>query len=195
MFTAPDIFTQFFFSRTIFTQKQNSHIALIKEKYKVHSFVLDFMELPMDTLVSEEDILVLITNFVKTEINLNNNPLMFREDNREFNLIGKLAILFQKIFEIKKIRENLPNDYIFPTFLRYSDIINYVKYCIFTINDVKLILNKNLFRKKSFIDYLAHQRIKLFDSITKDDKVLNKNSVAIKVFGNPYLWRFILKYL
>jgi len=195
MFDAPDIFTQFFYSRAIFTQKQTNYIDPIKEKYTVHSFMLDFMELPMNTLVSKGDILGSINNFVKTEINININRLMIREDNREFNLIGKLAILFQKIFEIKKIRENLPNDYIFPTYLRYVDIMNYLKYCIFSISDVKLFLDKNLFRKKSFIDYLAHQRIKLFDSITKNDIVLNKNSIVVKVFSNPFFWRHFLEYL
>ena len=195
MFNAPDIFTQFFYSRSIFTQKQTNHIDPIKKKYTVHSFVLDFMELQMNTLVSKGDILDSINNFVQIEINLNNNPLMFREDPREFNLIGKLNILFQKIFEIKKIRENLPNDYIFPTYLRYVDIMNYLKYCIFTISDVKLILDKNLFKKKSFIEFLAYQRIKIFDSITKDDKILNKNSIAIKVFSNPFFLRYFLEYL
>ena len=195
MFNAPDIFTQFFYSRSIFTQKQTNHIDPIKKKYTVHSFVLDFMELQMNTLVSKGDILDSINNFVQIEINLNNNPLMFREDPREFNLIGKLNILFQKIFEIKKIRENLPNDYIFPTYLRYVDIMNYLKYCIFTISDVKLILDKNLFKKKSFIEFLVYQRIKIFDSITKDDKILNKNSIAIKVFSNPFFLRYFLEYL
>ena len=195
MFNAPDIFTQFFYSRSIFTQKQTNHIDPIKKKYTVHSFVLDFMEFQMNTLVSKGDILDSINNFVQIEINLNNNPLMFREDPREFNLIGKLNILFQKIFEIKKIRENLPNDYIFPTYLRYVDIMNYLKYCIFTISDVKLILDKNLFKKKSFIEFLVYQRIKIFDSITKDDKILNKNSIAIKVFSNPFFLRYFLEYL
>ena len=174
---------------------QNNLINPINKKCKVHSFVLEFMELPIDTLVSKGEILASLTKFVKIEINVNSNPLMFREDRREFNLIGKLNFLFQKIFEIKKLRENLPNDYIFPTFLRYTDFMNYVKYCIFAISDVKLILDKNLFRRKSFIEYLAYQGIKIFDSITQDDKLCNKNGTVVKVFSNPFLWRLILDYL
>lgn len=172
---------------------QTNKINPINKKCKVHSFVLEFMELPIDTLVSRGEILVSLTIFVKIEIN--SNPFMFREDRREFNLIGKLNILFQKIFEIKKIRENLPNDYIFPTFLRYTDFMNYVKYCFFSISDVKLILDKNLFRRKPFVEYLAYQGIKIFDSITQDDKVCNKNGTVVKVFSNPFLWREILDYL
>lgn len=167
----------------------------INKKCKVYPFVLEYMELPINTLVSKADILGSLTNFVKIELKVNNNPLMFREDRREFNVIGKLNILFQKIFEIKKMRENLPNNYIFPDFLRYIDIIKYLKYCVFTISDVKLILDKNLFRKKSFIEYLAYEGIKIFDSITQDDKVRNKNSTVVKVLSNPYLWRLILDYL
>jgi hypothetical protein len=56
-------------------------------------------------------------------------------------------------------------------------------------------LDKNLFRKKSFIEYLAYQKIKIFDSITTDDKVLDKNLIFTKIFSNPFLWREILHYL
>ena len=107
---------------------KNNLINPINKKCEVYPFVLEFMELPVDTLVSKAEIFSSFTNFVKIE--LNSNPLMFREDRREFNLIGKLDILFQKIFEIKKMRENLPNDYIFPDFLRYIDFMQYIKYCM-----------------------------------------------------------------
>jgi len=73
--------------------------------------------------------------------------------------------------------------------------VKYLKYCSFVQKDVKLFLDKNLFRKKSFIEYLAYKQIKIFDSITKDDKILNTNNIFIKVFGNPFLWRELLLYL
>jgi len=34
-----------------------------------------------------------------------------------------------------------------------------------------------------------------FDSITKNDIVLNKNSIVVKVFSNPFFWRHFLEYL
>ena len=83
----------------------------------------------------------------------------------------------------------------FPTFLKYTDLVKYLKYCSSTLQDVKLFLNKNLFRKKSFIEYLVYQKIKIFDSITKDDKILNPNNILIKILSNPFLLREILHYL
>jgi nicotinic acid phosphoribosyltransferase len=91
--------------------------------------------------------------------------------------------------------ERLPNDYVFPTFLKYTDLVKYLKYCSSISQEIKLFLDKNLFRKKSFIEYLAYKQIKIFDSITKDDKVLNPNNILIKILSNPFLWREILHYL
>lgn len=167
----------------------------VNRKRIVYPFVLEFMELPENTLVGYSEILAYVLNFVKREKKVNNNPLILREDNREFNLTGTLNIFFQNIFEIKKFRENTYNDNIFPTFLKYFDVIKYLKYCSSTLQDIKLFLNKNLFRKKSFIEYLAYKHIKIFNSISEDYKILNTNNIFIKVFGNLFLWREILHYL
>jgi hypothetical protein len=175
--------------------RQKNENSSFYRKRIVYPFVLEFMNLPDNTLVGNDEILVSLSNFVKREKTINNNHLILREDNREFNLIGTLNIFFQNIYEIKKFRENIPNDYVFPTFLKYTDLVKYLKYCSSTLQDVKLFLNKNLFRKKSFIEYLVYQKIKIFDSITKDDKILNPNNILIKILSNPFLWREILHYL
>jgi hypothetical protein len=179
---------------TVPPRPKNENSSFFRKRF-VYPFVLEFMELPDNTLVGNDEILVSLSNFVKREKTINNNHLILREDNREFNLIGTLNIFYQNIYEIKKFRENISDNTIFPTFLRYTDLAKYLKYCSSTLHDVKLFLDKTLFKKKSFIEYLAYKQIKIFDSITKDDKVLNTNNIFIKVFSNPFLWRELLLYL
>jgi hypothetical protein len=87
--------------------RQKNENSSFYRKRIVYPFVLEFMELPENTLVGNDEILVSLSNFVKREKTINNNPLILREDNREFNLIGTLNIFFQNIFEIKKFRENI----------------------------------------------------------------------------------------
>jgi hypothetical protein len=78
--------------------RQKNENSSFYRKRIVYPFVLEFMELPANTLVGNDEILVSLSNFVKREKTINNNPLFLREDRREFNLIGTLNIFYQNIY-------------------------------------------------------------------------------------------------
>ena len=104
------------------TDKEKS---AIHKKLPVHPFLLKFMKLEPNTLVSRSDALTAITGFVKEE-KLKNPAIIVENDKRSFKLIGELKKLFDKICYVKWL-ENL--DVHIPSQISYPQILSYVKYC------------------------------------------------------------------
>ena len=114
-------------------KKTNENCA-IKKEADTYPEILQFMKLPENTKVSNTDVLRAINAFVKIEKS-NNNPdiWVYKEDGKvngkSFKLIGDLKILFDFIRKQKVERDDMKSDDKFPTQLKYTDIMSYLKYC------------------------------------------------------------------
>ena len=115
--------------------KENFAINKENETYKE---VLSFMKLDENTNVSKAQILQEINAFVKKEKTANNPDIFFEGDNRRFNLIGDLKVLFEFIKKQMIKRGDLGNSDEFPKDLAYTQIMKYLKYCFpETVKDKK----------------------------------------------------------
>jgi hypothetical protein len=111
--------------------------AAIHKKLPVHPFLLKFMSLEPNTLVSRSDSLAAITGFVKQEKLKNNPEIIVSDDKRSFKLIGDLKILFDNI-QIVMNSKNLLEGKTFPTELKYTQIMQYMTHCFVKADDVVL---------------------------------------------------------
>lgn len=109
----------------------NKEKAAIHKKLYVHPFLLEFMKLPKDTMVSRSDALTAITGYVKEEKS-KNPDINVENDKKSFKLIGDLALLFKGIQSVM-LKSNIVED--IPTQIRYTDIMKYMSHC-FVKNDV-----------------------------------------------------------
>jgi hypothetical protein len=115
--------------------KENFAINKENETYKE---ILSFMKLPENTNVSKAHILQEINAFIKKEKTANNQEIFFEGDNRRFNLIGDLKVLFEFIKKQMIKRGDLGNSDEFPKDLAYTQIMKYLKYCFpETVKDKK----------------------------------------------------------
>ena len=104
---------------------------------KVHDFATEFIGCSKGTLVSPYEIFNTVDIYVKE------NSAETRGFNREIIIFGKLDIFFQNIFRIKKYCENLPDNYIYPISIRWSSLLNYMKYCHFS-EQIDLLLKETI---------------------------------------------------
>jgi hypothetical protein len=101
----------------------------INKELSTYKEVLIFMKRPENTFVSKGNILQSINSFIKNEKNNNNTEIFVEGDNRKFNLIGDLKILFNFIRENMIERGDIKESDDFPKQLSYIDIMKYLKYC------------------------------------------------------------------
>lgn len=101
--------------------------AAIHKKLNVHPFLLSFMKLEPNTLVSRSDALTAITGYVKVE-KLNNPDIILSNDKKTFKLIGDLKPLFDGIENVMKSK-NLLTDTQMPTAIKYTQIMQYMTHC------------------------------------------------------------------
>jgi hypothetical protein len=116
--------------------------AAIHKKLPVHPFLLNFMNLEPNTLVSRSDSLAAITGFVKQEKIKNNPEIIVSDDKRSFKLIGDLKVLFDNI-QIVMNNKNLLEGKTFPTELKYTQIMQYMTHCFIKADDVNVNVNVN----------------------------------------------------
>ena len=105
--------------------------AAIHKKLEVYPYVLTFMNLPDNTMVSRADVLTAITSFVKSEKAIEPDMITCKDDKRSFYIIGKLKTFFDGISNImksKNIEEEVPSQ------IKFTQIMKYMKYC-FVKND------------------------------------------------------------
>lgn len=104
------------------TDKEKS---AIHKKLTVQPFLLNFMKLEPNTLVSRSDALTAITGFVKQE-KLKNPDIIVDNDKRSFKLIGELKTLFDGIGNIMKSKNLIDAT---PTQIKYTQIMQYMTHC------------------------------------------------------------------
>jgi hypothetical protein len=107
------------------TDKEKS---AIHKKLPVQPFLLSFMKLPADTLVSRSDALTAITNFVKDE-KIKNPSIIVTDDKRSFHIIGDLKILFNGIEKIMRSKNLIDEKQQIPTQIKYTQIMQYMTHC------------------------------------------------------------------
>lgn len=101
--------------------------AAIHKKLGVHPFLLNFMKLEPNTLVSRSDALTAITGYVKQE-KIKNPDIILSTDKKTFKLIGELKPLFDGIKDVMKSK-NLLTDTEMPTEIKYTQIMQYMTHC------------------------------------------------------------------
>lgn len=107
------------------TDKEKS---AIHKKLPVQPFLLSFMKLPSETLVSRSDALTAITNFVKEE-KIKNPSIIVADDKRSFHIVGELKTLFNGIEKIMKSKNLLDDKQQIPTQIKYTQIMQYMTHC------------------------------------------------------------------
>lgn len=112
--------------------------AAIHKKLPVHPFLLNFMNLEQNTLVSRSDSLAAITGFVKQEKIKNNPDIIVSDDKRSFKLIGDLKVLFDNI-QIVMNNKKLLEGKTFPTELKYTQIMQYMTHCFIKADDIIVV--------------------------------------------------------
>lgn len=115
------------------TDKEKS---AIHKKLPVQPFLLSFMKLPSDTLVSRSDALTAITNFVKDE-KIKNPSIIVSDDKRSFHIVGELKILFNGIEKIMRSKNLIDEKEPIPTQIKYTQIMQYMTHCF--IKDVAVV--------------------------------------------------------
>ena len=96
----------------------------IHKKLAVYPFVLEFLKLEPNTLVSRAELLRLINSYVKIYA-IEHPEIIDPEDKKSFNLIGDLKNLFDNIEEIAKSRNVVEKN---PTKIKYTDIMYFMTY-------------------------------------------------------------------
>ena len=104
------------------TDKEKS---AIHKKLTVQPFLLNFMKLEPNTLVSRSDALTAITGFVKQE-KIKNPDIIVENDKRSFKLIGELKTLFDGIGNIMKSKNLIDAT---PVQIKYTQIMQYMTHC------------------------------------------------------------------
>jgi len=112
------------------TDKEKS---AIHKKLTVQPFLLKFMKIEPNTLVSRSDALTAITGFVKQE-KLKNPDIIVENDKRSFKLVGELKTLFDEIGNIMKSKNLIDAT---PTQIKYTEIMKYMTHCF--IKDEKSV--------------------------------------------------------
>ena len=116
------------------TDKEKS---AIHKKLSVHPFLLSFMKLDSNTLVSRSDALSAITGYVKQE-KIKNPDIIVENDKRSFKLIGDLKPLFNGIEQIMKSKNLIPESG-FPTEIKYTQIMEYMTHCFVKTDETNVV--------------------------------------------------------
>ena len=103
----------------------------INKKLPTYAEVLTFAKIEGDSLISRADLIRSINSFVKTHKEDKKSPIYVEGDNKSFNLIGDLKVLFDfvKSQMIERGDLKVEDEANFPKKLGYRDIMKYLKYC------------------------------------------------------------------
>ena len=109
------------------TTEEKANCAVNKE-VETFPFVLDFLGLPADKLISKGDLLKGICNFVKKEKDAGNPDILDGTDKQYFKLIGSLKVLFDN-FKVQMIqRGKIKEGDAFPDKIKYTGIMGFLPY-------------------------------------------------------------------
>lgn len=101
----------------------------INKKRVTFKEVLDFLELPENTMISRSDVHRGITNFIKIEKEKPNTDIFFDETKKSVKIIGKLRVLFEFIRNEKIRRGVMTENEVLPQSITNTDIMKYISYC------------------------------------------------------------------
>jgi hypothetical protein len=131
-----------YFSRQVAVLEKNSHgksshpkkslekgKAAIQKKLLVEPFLLSFMKLDQNTLVSRADALSSINAYVKREKDLKNPEILIENDLKSFKIGGELIPLFVGIEKMMRSTNKLAPDETIPTQIKYTDIMKFMTHC------------------------------------------------------------------
>jgi len=131
-----------YFSRQVLVLEKNSHgksshpkkslekgKAAIQKKLIVEPFLLSFMKLEPNTLVSRADALSSINAYVKREKDLKNPEILIEEDLKSFKIGGELIPLFVGIENMMRSTNKLASDESIPQQIKYTDIMKFMTHC------------------------------------------------------------------
>ena len=121
--------------------------STINRKEDMHNFVSSFLH-EITNLVKHSRIEIL--NGINSYIKKNKDILRVENDSKSFKIINELKIFFDNCKSIAKIRGE---DIIIPEVMKYTEIMRYLKYCIYEKSDIYYIPNEeDLKYKKYFIE-------------------------------------------
>lgn len=131
-----------YFSRQVAVMEKNSHgksshpkkslekgKAAIQKKLLVEPFLLSFMKLEPNTLVSRADALSSINAYVKREKDLKNPEILIENDLKSFKIGGELIPLFVGIEKMMRSTNKLAADEKIPSQIKYTDIMKFMTHC------------------------------------------------------------------
>jgi hypothetical protein len=120
--------------KNVSTKSTESKKVVDKEKAAIHKklhaqpFLLQFMKIEPNTLVSRSEALTAITGYVKEE-KLKNPDIMVEGDKKSFKLIGDLKTLFDGIKGVMLSKNLVTTDKPFPEHIKYTQIMEYMTHC------------------------------------------------------------------
>lgn len=102
--------------------------AAIHKKLNAHPFLLVFMKVEPNTLVSRSEALSAITGYVKEE-KIQNPNIIVEGDKKSFKLIGDLKTLFDGIRTVMDGKKLITAEKPFPESIKYTQIMEYMTHC------------------------------------------------------------------
>lgn len=108
--------------------KDTSNHAVNKKK-ETFKEVLDFLDLPEDSLVSRTDVHRGMLKFIEVEKEKVNTDIFYDETKKNFKIIGKMKVLFDFIRLEKIKRGKMTETELFPLYIQNKDIMKYTSYC------------------------------------------------------------------
>jgi disulfide oxidoreductase YuzD len=120
--------------KNVSTKSNESKKVVDKEKAAIHKklhaqpFLLQFMKIEPNTLVSRSEALTAITGYVKDE-KLKNPDIMVEGDKKSFKLIGDLKTLFDGIKVVMQNKNLITAEKPFPEHIKYTQIMEYMTHC------------------------------------------------------------------
>jgi hypothetical protein len=108
--------------------KDTSNHAVNKKK-ETFKEVIEFLDLPENSLVSRTDVHRGMIKFIETEKAKVNTDIFYDETKKNFKLIGKMKVLFEFIREEKIKRGKMEETEQLPEYIQNKDIMKYTSYC------------------------------------------------------------------
>lgn len=134
----------------------------INRKHDVHDFVLSFLSINTNVKISRCEMLRCIVLYSKKNVDI----LIIENTFGSFKIIDELKIFFDNCKLIAKVRGE---DIIIPEVMKYIEIKEYFKYCIYKKSDIYYIPNEeDLKYQKYFIDNI---RDELYSIVLSPDRI------------------------
>ena len=123
----------------------------IYKECDVHIFVLNFLKITdLNKKISRRDILCGLIEYLEE----NKDVLKIENDRRSFKVINELRIFFENCLFVAHSREEYIN---IPSIMSYSQLTQYVKYCIILPIDIYYHSEEYLINQKKFINTISEE--------------------------------------